>query len=433
MHAHRAAAAILLFNLLPLCAGLVQADPATAAAAASPPAVPGWNELVDSLRELPAQMLAKLPETMRQDPQVQQEVARLALEALTASTLDALGGDGDAPRFLPQIGEVLNVGQPNADTAYKVARITPGGSYRLRGQRGSVRMAIVGQLGATPGEAGAKSAQPGPTRGYESLDGLHLDEQGRFDVLLSPARPEGYSGDWWQLLPGTNKLLLRSVSADWSKEKDPTIAIERVDVPAGAPRRSAAELEQRLRRLPSATSFLALLFVNHVEQLRSQGYVNKLKEFDTSKIGGLSGQFYYEGAYELGDDEALILEAKVPAKCSYSSTILTNALYETTDWYDNHSSLNDTQARPDADGVLRIVVSARDPGVPNWLDTAGYPSGAVQGRWYNCDTQPIPSVRKVALADVRKSLPAETATVTPQQRDRIIRERRAVLQQRTLW
>jgi len=66
------------------------------------------------------------------------------------------------------------------------------------------------------------------------------------------------------------------------------------------------------------------------------------------------------------------------------------------------------------DGKLRIVVSARDPGVRNWLDTAGYPRGVVQGRWTGCDSQPIPKVTKVALIDLRKSLPADVARVTPE-------------------
>ena len=158
-----------------------------------------------------------------------------------------------------------------------------------------------------------------------------------------------------------------------------------------------------------------------------------MKIFDTSQLGGLTGQFYYEGAYELRDDEALIVEAKAPAKCAYRSMILTNELYETTDWYNNQSSLNDSQAKADADGVLRIVVSARDPGVPNWLDTAGYGRGLMQGRWTGCDSQPIPAVHKVLLADLRKSLPPQTPTIAPDERQRLIRERRAELQQRPLW
>ena len=378
-------------------------------------------------------MLAKLPEAMRNDPQVQQEVGRLILESLAYSAIDAIGGDGDHPVFLPASGPTLNIGQPNADTVYRIARITPGGTYRLRGVRGSLRIASIGQVGPTPGEPGATSAHPGPTRSYHDINALQVDAQGRFDVLLSLARSAGQQGDWWQLLPTTNKLLLRMVSSDWNHDKDLTLSIERLDVPVHKPRPSAADLEQRLRQLPGATAFMATLFVDHVETLRQQGYVNTLKVFDVSQMGGLEGQFYYEGAYDLGEDDALIVEAKVPTNCAYRSLILTNELFETTDWYNNHSSLNDSQAKPDEDGVLRIVVSAKDPGVPNWLDIAGYPRGVVQGRWTNCDSQPVPSVRKVAFAQLRSLLPSVTPVVTLPQREAIIRQRRLTLQQRPLW
>src|SRR3546814_7205853 len=80
---------------------------------------------------------------------------------------------------------------------------------------------------------------------------------------------------------------------------------------------------------------------------------------------GLVGQFYYEGAYQLAPDEALLVEAKVPETCGYWSLILTDDVYETTDWVNNHSSLNDAQARVDKDGLFRAVISAQDPGVPN--------------------------------------------------------------------
>jgi hypothetical protein len=113
--------------------------------------------------------------------------------------------------------------------------------------------------------------------------------------------------------------------------------------------------------------------------------------------------------------------------------ILTNELYETTDWYNNQASLNDSQSQPDPDGILRVVVSAKDPGVPNWLDTSGYPTGVIQGRWTECDSQPVPSVRKVPVDQVYRSLPTSTRHVTPQERDRILRDRRAAVQQRPLW
>jgi hypothetical protein len=393
--------------------------------------IAGWDEFVDCVRSLPRRMLAKLPEAQRSNAQVQQEVGRLALEAITSSALDALSNDPDHPEWLPQIGQLLNVGQPNADTVYRVARVSPDGVYRLRGRRGGLRMFNVSQSPPSPGEPGFKPE--GGARTAHDFNVLKVDEKDRFDVILSRQCPADHKGDWWKLEPTTTKLLLRMVSADWRGEEDPTISIERLDVPVVRPRPSAATREARLRHLPRAIDFIALLFVDHVEVLRRNGFVNKLKVFDIAQMGGLTGQFYYEGAYDLKDEEALIVESKVPGRCHYRSLILTNGIYETTDWINNHSSLNDAQSKPDADGILRIVVSAKDPGVPNWLDTAGYAQGLIQGRWFDCDSQPIPSIRKVALAELRKYLPAETPAVSPQERERLIRERRAAYQERPLW
>lgn len=411
----------------------VPAQPAPAEAASPAATVPGWDALVDSLRDLPARMLARLPEAQRNDPQIRQEVARLALEALTSQGLDAIGGDGDHPQFLPTIGQVLNIGQPNADTIYRSARITPGGTYRIRGQRGSTRLAVVAEIAPRPRQEPGKPINLGPRPEVHYLNTLPADAQGRYDVILSPTRPAGYTGEWWPLGAATNQLMLRLVSSDWRREASPTIAIERLDAAVTRPRASAAELEARLRALPKAVEFIAPLFVDHVEQLRQQGYVNKLKVFDVSLMGGLKGQFYYEGAYDLADDEALIVSARAPAHCLYRSIILTNEIYETTDWVNNQSSLNDAQAPLDGDGVLRVVVSARDPGVPNWLDTAGHARGVIQGRWIECNAQPVPSVEKVKLAEVRRHLPGETPAVSAKQRQRNLRDRRAAQQQRPLW
>lgn len=410
--------AALAIGSLPFAARVQAAPPPPVAV---PSTVAGWAEFVETLRTLPDRMLAKLPEAQRTDPQIQQEVARLALESLATSTIAALGADGDNPVFLPAIGQILNVGQPNADTIYRTARLTPGASYRLRGKAGSLNQAVIAQV-----------VQGKGPRSLLHLRDLRLDGQGRFDVLLAPERPAGHSGDFWEIEPGTGSLMVRMVSADWAGETSPTLAIERIDRAQARPRLPAAALEGALRALPKQVDFMALMFVDHVAKLRGEGYVNKLKVFDV-EVGALAGQFYYEGAYDLADDEALIVESPVPAKCGYRSLILTNDLFETTDWINNHSSLNHAQAAPDPDGKLRIVVSARDPGVANWLDTAGYPTGVIQGRWTDCDSQPVPVTRLVKLADLRKHLPAGVSAVTPEQRQEILRERRRAYQERPQW
>ncbi|GAB3113226.1 hypothetical protein G8770_18095 [Aestuariicella hydrocarbonica] len=400
---------------------------------AQPVAIPGWNALIQQLQALPVAALNKLPAELRNDPQVQQEVARLILQALTMSAISTLGADGDHPVFLPSIGELINVGQPNADTIYKAAEIAPGGVYRLRGYPGTLTMSVIGQVGPSPADPGSEGDHPGPTRNYLYLDTLKTHDDGQFDVLLSVDKPQGYRGDWWPLHPKTYRLMLRQVSSDWQAQIDPAITIERIDIPVGRTRPSAETMEARLRRLPMMTAFMSTMFVDQASKLRAQGYVNKLKVLDVSTSGGLDGQFYYEGAFDLQDDEALIIEATQPEHCQYRSVILTNDIYQTLDWYNNQSSLNESQAAADADGVLRVVISRLDPGVPNWLDTGGYQRGVVQGRWTHCNYQPMPVVKKVAVEKVRDYLPPETLVVTAAERQRIVRERRAAYQLRRHW
>jgi hypothetical protein len=368
-------------------------------------------------------MLAKLPPHERADPQYQQEVGRSVLAALASSALTALGGNGDHPAFVPLFGQTLNLARPNADTIYRAAEITPGGVYRLRGRRGNLALAKIGETGIAKG---ARAVD-------HDFNLLQSDDQGRYDVILSPERPAGYTGDWWQSNAATTGLNLRMVSSDWRGQTDLSISIERLDRPVERPRPSAAELEQRLRRLPSAIAMITNLRMGWVSHLRQQGYLNKFQMMNYTEAGLLAGQAYFEAAYDLKADEALIIETVLPTTCGYRSLILTDEMGGTIDWTNNHSSLNINQAVPDKDGILRIVVSARDPGVPNWLDTAGYSQGGIQGRWTDCSSQPVPSLRKVAFSDVRRLLPPDTPSITPAERQTIIRERRASFQQRPIW
>jgi hypothetical protein len=396
----------------------------------APTTLATWSEFIKQLAPIEQRMLAALPERLRNNPEALQGSYQLMLAALARTSIDALIGDRSYPMFVPEINIAINLYQPNADTIYKSALIEPGGTYRLRGKRGTVLYNKLGELGPDM----IRTGKPSAALGYHDIDELKLDAQGRFDVIISPTRPKDYSGDWWQLNPKTEKLMLRQIAYDWSKEEDPSISIDRLDAPTGRSQPSAAEMSARLAELPTMIGNASTFFVDHVEALRREGYLNKLKVFDVSNMSGLAGQSYYEGAYEITDDEALIVKAKVPVPCRYWSLILTNDLYQTTDWYNNQSSLNGAQAIVDKDGLFRIVISARDPGVHNWLDTAGNASGAIQGRWLDCaGPTPMPEVEKVPLSKVRSALPPDTVLVTPAQRDAAIRDRRASVQQRRLW
>jgi hypothetical protein len=66
---------------------------------------------------------------------------------------------------------------------------------------------------------------------------------------------------------------------------------------------------------------------------------------------------------------------------------------ESLEWRDRTVSINTFQARREADGrTVRIVVAGRDPGHPNWIDTAGHGEGPMSLRWARGDDS-LPEVR----------------------------------------
>ena len=388
-----------------------------------------WERLIDGLRPLGEAMRARVPERLRSDPHIMAESMRLLLAGVARASSDALVGDRRHPMFVPELNIAQNIFQPNSDTIYKSCLIEPGGTYLLRGDRGTVRMVILAQMGPDT----LRTGKHHPLLGQIDFDELVVDADGRFELVISPERPEGWAGDWRALDPQCEKFMVRIVSCDWGAEREPRFGIARLDVGEAKGRPSIESLHHAFAEIPGIAAVCALAFPTHVEELRAEGYINRLKIFDVSQMSGLAGQFYYEGAYELADDEALISEVRVPESFRYWSIILTNELYETTDWYNNQASLNDAQGIVDPDGVFRTVISARDPGVHNWLDTAGYPSGAVQGRWFEASEKPMPSLRKVRLDEVVGQLPQSTRLVSPQERSHALRERRLAAQMRIIW
>jgi len=91
------------------------------------------------------------------------------------------------------------------------------------------------------------------------------------------------------------------------------------------------------------------------------------------------------------------------------------------------ASLNLAQMRRNADGTVTAVIAARDPGVPNWLDTTGLHDGSMFVRW-----QQLPGKLAANAVGVRSiklvkgsALPAASRRVTPQERRRQLAQRAA--------
>lgn len=151
--------------------------------------------------------------------------------------------------------------------------------------------------------------------------------------------------------------------------------------------------------------------------------------------GGQSTNIYAGGVFELEPDEALIVTARVNAQPDYMGFSMSNLWGESLDFANHQSSLNGLQAEQDADGAWRYVVAHADPGVPNWLDTTGHREGYLSPRWAFSTPPPKeewPTIRaeKVPFDQIRDFLPAETRTVSREERERQIDIRRDHVQRR---
>jgi hypothetical protein len=197
----------------------------------------------------------------------------------------------------------------------------------------------------------------------------------------------------------------------------------------------APEIAASLRSIATWVDTFAKLSLDGpwVKHLRNSGLVNQVKAKDYSAASGLGNQRYVEGLFELEDDEALLIETDIPEDCSYWNFQLVDDFWRSLEWVHRQSSLNGFTARLDRDRKFRAVVSIQDPGVPNWLDPVGRKTGMIYGRWTNSRSDIAPMVTKIKVADVRRYLPADTPTVTAQERDAAIRLRRKGAQLRRRW
>jgi hypothetical protein len=132
--------------------------------------------------------------------------------------------------------------------------------------------------------------------------------------------------------------------------------------------------------------------------------------------GGAPSIAYGGGCWELGEGEALLVEHDAPDAHYWNWSIHQLHWFDSGPWDDRLMSCNGAQAHVDDDGKVRLVISAEDPGVPNWLDTVGKPLGMAVYRYVGARTKPVPSARVVPLAELRAELPDGHPTVSPGER-----------------
>jgi hypothetical protein len=285
--------------------------------------------------------------------------------------------------------ETVKIGADNPDNHYQSAAVSGAHAYRVRGTRGTVHYLGFGTYAGGYGSAGRR----GQT-GYLDASQLELTPDGSFELILSCREQPR---NWLRMEPDTSLLIVRQTFQDRRQERIAELAIERIDGEGGPSPITADFVDRGLQSAAAYVAGTAALFADWAEGFAK--HKNQLPRFDPAVAAAAHGDpniVYFHGYWELAPGEALLIEV-TPPRCEYWNFQLGNHWMESLDYRYHTIALNHAQVRARPDGSVRLVVSHRDPGLPNWIETAGHRRGTMCLRWVGAARHPEPTTRVVDL------------------------------------
>ena len=335
---------------------------------------------------------------------------RYVTQLLSEASELMVEADPERPRFSSIVTPARKFLGDNPDSLYQQAVIRGDRAYRITGRRDEQSYISFTVHGPDP--AGGIN---GPVLADINDRDLHIDPDGRYELILSPdEKPAGSDTDWVQIAPSARVVLVRNYYLrERSAQTDPDISvrihIEPLEDPGPPPPLDDHTLAARLR---DANAFLRATTVG----MRVFGTPNPTPvpfvsnvpnsvgmpwSFRSSKIdaAGAVDIYYSSGPFDLGPDDALVMEGTLP-EGAFTNVMLWNVHMQTLEYVHRRASLNAAQMKLGADRSYRIVISEKDPRIDNWIDTGGHRRGTIFWRFLLPEGQP--EQPRCTVVDVRE-------------------------------
>jgi hypothetical protein len=288
----------------------------------------------------------------------------------------------------------------NPDNSNREIPIDGASSYEIRGRFGDPATQFTAEIVTDfDGYAGL-----GRTLAALTTQQIVADETGQFTLTVD-AKPAGGRANHLQSAPGRQFVFTRDSMADW-RQVPATLSVERTGgPPAPALRTESQIIEDIVASMPVWVRF----WCGFKDDFLGCPAPNKLIG-PNGRPGGWG--FLAGGRFRLADDEVLVVTT-TGAGANYTGFQVSDPWTLSPDPVTRLASLNKSQALPNANGNTVYVLSARDPGVHNWIDTVGLHEGWMLLRWQGVPptadpAQFIRSVRTVRLDQLDSALPPGT-------------------------
>ena len=347
-----------------------------------------WADFCDRLKEAGEWILDAAPDDPFDRAEGLRYLSRLTQHFLRSTIEEADPAAATLSSVSPKIG------LDNPDYVYGGARLSPGFEYRLRGQMNDAHGLGIGAF------SGGLGTPKGLVRdAYLTSDELTIDSDGRFEVAISRERGPG---DWLEMGGETNALNIRQTLLRRAEQTPAQFELVRVDGGEAPAPLDPARFGQSLDRVGVMLGGVVGQFIGWTESFRAHAHrVRPLDEKLLSVAQGDANTSYHYSYWEIDEDEAFVIELEPPARFDYWNIQIGNHWLESLDFTSHQTHVNHETAVAKPDGSVRIIVAQRDPGQPNWLDTAGHRRGALALRWVGAsEIPPEPASRVVKISEL---------------------------------
>jgi len=351
-----------------------------------------WNEFCDLLKKAGEVILRDDLETTTFDRGEGHRYLTRLLRAGLSSFAETTGPRH--PIFRPMPDQV-KMGLDNPDNYYVSAPVNGNATYRIRGRRGTIHYL---SFAAQNQNFAAREKITGGA-GHLNDSDLELGPDGRFEILASQKE---HPGNWLRMNPDTRQILIRQTFLDRAHEAPVEVEIECLDQDEPLPPLDPARVPGLLMGSAMYAMGCAQWFADWVVDFKNHAPVNAFHLPDAENhrlVGGDPNVRIWLGQWRLGPREALVVEV-TPPECHYWNFQLANIWAESLETRFRRTHVNSGSAKLEEDGSVRLVVAHEDPGVANWIDTAGHDHGIMGVRWVRAASHPEPKTRVVPLAEI---------------------------------
>lgn len=306
----------------------------------------------------------------------------------------------------------------NPDCVYRTIPISDKYTYKIHGRRHNPGPADVSfSLISSPDSQNTVTSLAGKD--------IEYNDDGTYTITVSSdSKGKNHIKSSWNGV----QLFIRNDISDWNSALPDDLSVEIVGDASAEKYSEQKIIENAKTSLHWSTFFYGFgaldfkTFSVKTNTLSNPG--------QSQSLGTLTTQAQSFGHYKLGQNETLVITLTPGNSKYWIMPVYTVGLISVAPW-ENLVSYNDKQAKKNSDGSYTFVLSERDPGVHNWLNTTGRHEGTIMPRWQGLPAKSDGAkgisvkTKLVHFDDLHNHLPRGIAHVSEKGRRQQVQHRRS--------